>query len=84
MTTRKTYRYNDNFDLERVQPSGSHDKISWGRPAQIVTCRMDRACPVCETREPAKYEHTTLVSGIGFVKEGNEIVGAKCFCGYSF
>ena len=61
----------------------SRIRATWGEPAQIVSCRIDRTCARCNSRKPT-YESTQLIAGISFLKDNKQIVGACCDCGFSF
>ncbi len=65
----------------------NREHITWGLPAQITQCRLDRQCPRCGAlptqvsyeRSAVSIEKTRLAAGIE-IKENM----AFCVCGWSY
>ena len=65
----------------------NREHITWGLPAQITQCRLDKQCPRCGAlptqvsyeRSAVSIEKTRLVAGIE-IKENV----AFCVCGWSY
>ncbi len=67
--------------------AGGGQRITWGDPAQITQCRIDRQCPRCGAL-PAKREYgkskvstqkTRLIAGIEIGKDY-----AFCVCSWGY
>ncbi len=67
-------------------------KMKFGQPAKIASCRESAGCPNCGQRKLKRRdrdENNILLAlpkyeGFDALKEGKEIVGAVCGCGWSY
>lgn len=87
-------QYAPNGDIESVAEKElskhqHHERISWGKPAQIAVAKIDNCCPVCGSYH-ALYERTRLIAGFSRAYKDREIAGALCaggngiVCDWSF
>ena len=73
-----TRREQAEMDLKQEEslPTAAEKAAYPATPAEIVECRLDRACPRCE--------EGCFAEVIKFMEVDGEIVGASCTCGFSF
>jgi hypothetical protein len=89
MTTRTTYRYNDNWDCEVVAPN-ANQTISWGSPAEITQAKSDKVCPRCGAVRGEGYINNhgkPIPGGFELIFDETDTFGARCLCnncGFSF